>query len=285
MTEHTLIALVDGSAYSESVCYYAAWAAKRLNAKVKVYHVMGPREGSDSQDLSGAIRLGARSRLLKELSELDEKRGKLSQEQGRAILEDAQGIISPNGVVDVETRLRQGDPLDTILLKEENADLILIGKRGETRGTLDGHLGSNFEQIVRGSHKPILVANHAFKTIKNILVAFNGGTASLKAVDYIAQSPLFSGLEVSLVYAGKETPKIEKSMQEASEKLAAVNMVAKTVIKDGTPETILSQMTKSHDNQILVMGGYGHSWLRTVLTGSTTTHTIQSCKVPIFIIN
>ena len=64
MSTDTLIALVDGSAYAESVCHHAAWIAGRTGAGVKVYHVMGRRQAPDQQDLSGAIRLGARSKLL-----------------------------------------------------------------------------------------------------------------------------------------------------------------------------------------------------------------------------
>ena len=58
MTTNTLIALVDGSAYSESVCHHAAWIAGRTGSKVKIYHVMGRRDMTEKQDLSGAIRLG-----------------------------------------------------------------------------------------------------------------------------------------------------------------------------------------------------------------------------------
>jgi nucleotide-binding universal stress UspA family protein len=45
MQTNTLIALVDGSAYAESVCHHAAWIAARTGAKVKLFHVMGRRYG------------------------------------------------------------------------------------------------------------------------------------------------------------------------------------------------------------------------------------------------
>src|SRR5699024_6813041 len=128
------------------------------DAKVKVYHVIDRREGADRQDLSGTILLGARSSLLAELSELDARRAKLAQTHGRAILEDAQAIIQAEGV-EVETRLRQGDLLETVIAKEDTGDLIVIGKRGEAANLARLHLGSNLERVVRSSHKPIFVAN------------------------------------------------------------------------------------------------------------------------------
>ncbi|MFN3846616.1 MAG: universal stress protein, partial [Paracoccaceae bacterium] len=72
-----IIALVDGSIYSASVCDHAAWVSARTGAAVELLHVLGRREGADKQDLSGAIRLGARTALMEELAELDAQRSKL----------------------------------------------------------------------------------------------------------------------------------------------------------------------------------------------------------------
>ena len=87
-----ILALVDGSIYSESVCHHAAWAASRLNAGVDLLHVLGRRE-APTGDLSGTLRLGARTALLEELAELDAQRAKLAQAKGRLILEDAKAVI------------------------------------------------------------------------------------------------------------------------------------------------------------------------------------------------
>jgi hypothetical protein len=92
----TLIALVDGSIYSKSVCDHAAWLAQRTGAAVQILHVLGRREVPVA-DFSGAIALGARSALLAELGALDAQRAKLVQQKGRAILEDAQAIVSGAG--------------------------------------------------------------------------------------------------------------------------------------------------------------------------------------------
>ena len=75
MTEK-ILALVDGSIYAESVCHYAAWAAQRLGAPVEAMHVLGRREAPEKADLSGALRLGARTAILAELAQRDPKGGK-----------------------------------------------------------------------------------------------------------------------------------------------------------------------------------------------------------------
>ena len=88
-----IIALIDGSIYSESVCGYAAWMATRSDAPLELVHVLGRRQAPESQDLSGSIRLGARSALLEELADLDSQRAKLISHRGRAILEDARAFV------------------------------------------------------------------------------------------------------------------------------------------------------------------------------------------------
>lgn len=283
MTKKTLIALVDGSGYSESVCHHTAWIAGKNDWKVKLYHVMGRRDAAESQDLSGAIRLGARSELLAQLSTLDEARAKLSHAHGRAILDDAKAIITGDDNIEVETRLRQGDLVETVTAKEETGEMIVLGKRGEAAGHATEHLGSNLERIVRASHKPVFIANRAFKPVEKVLVAFDGAASSLKAVDFIARSPLFAGMKVALVFAGKETAEIRKSLESAVSTLMAGGIAADTIIESGEPEKVLSRLTAQDGHELLVMGAYGHSRIRSLLIGSTTTEMIRSCRVPVLI--
>lgn len=109
-----ILALVDGSAYSKSVCHHTAWIAGRLNADVDVMHVLGPREGGAPRDLSGAIGLGARSALLEELARADEQRARLAQAHGRAILEDSEAILRAQNVGTIKVHLRKGDILEAV---------------------------------------------------------------------------------------------------------------------------------------------------------------------------
>ena len=176
--EAKIVALVDGSIYSASVCDHAAWISQRTGAPVELIHVLGRREASDTHDHSGAIKLGARTALLNELAELDAQRSKLMSRKGRAILEDASAVLAREGVTDISTRLRHGDVVEAVAEVEAGARVIIVGKRGENAEIAKGHLGSNLERIVRASHKPVFVASRAFKPISKVLVAYDGGERS-----------------------------------------------------------------------------------------------------------
>lgn len=276
-----IIALVDGSIYSESVCHHAAWIAQRTAAPVELIHVLGRREAPEKTDLSGAIRLGARTKLMEELAELDAQRAKLVSHRGRAILEDARAIVDQDGVTEITTRLRHGDVVEAIGEIEGEARVIVIGKRGEAADFAKGHLGSNLERIVRAAHRPVFVAARAFKPIDSVLVAYDGGSSAMKAVDHISRSPLFQGLAVTVVTVGSETPEIKKGLGDAKALLKAAGIDAETRVVPGQPETELGKLVEEEGFGMVVTGAYGHSRIRTLVIGSTTTEMVRSCKVPV----
>ena len=277
-----LVALVDGSIYSKSVCEHAAWLANRMAARVEVLHVLGRRE-VPSNDLSGSIALGARSALLAELSELDGQRAKLSQQKGRAILEDAEALLKDAGVAEISSRLMMGDIVETLKDAETDADMIVIGKRGEAADFAKLHLGSNIERVVRTANKPVFVASRAFKPIKQILVAFDGGASSIKAVDHIAGSALFSRLPVHVLTVGNESEEARGKLDAAKSKLEKAGHAVTSDIRAGQPEKIITSVVEEGGYDLLVMGAYGHSRIRNLLIGSTTTEMIRSCLVPVML--
>ena len=276
-----IVALVDGSAYSASVCDHAAWVSDRTGAPVELIHVLGRREAPEKQDLSGAIALGARTALLEELAELDAQRAKLVSHRGRAILEDARAILEKAGVAEINTRLRHGDLIEAVAEVEADARVIMIGKRGEAADFAKGHLGSNLERIVRACHKPVFVVSRSFRPIAKVLVAYDGGVSAMKAVDHIAHSPLFQGLEIHVVTVGTDTPEAHKGLADAKASLKAAGIEAQTSILPGQPESALGKLVDEAQFDMLVMGAYGHSRIRSLIIGSTTTAMIRSCKVPV----
>ncbi|SFQ64969.1 Nucleotide-binding universal stress protein, UspA family [Roseivivax halotolerans] len=280
---HKIIALVDGSAYSKSVCDHAAWIAGRGAYAVELMHVLGRRESGAGSDRSGAISLGARSSLLEELSALDEQRAKLSIVRGRAILEDAKALVD---AADVKTseHLRHGDLMEAISEKEGDAEMLLIGKRGEAADFAKGHLGSNLERVVRAVSKPLFIASRAFRPIGKVLIAYDGSASAMRAVDYVARSPLYTGLKIKIVTIGSATDAAKKRLEDAKAMLSAAGLDAEIGILPGQPEDALGKLIEEADFDHLVMGASGHSRLRSLFVGSTSMEMIRTCKVPILLV-
>ena len=160
---------------------------------------------------------------------------------------------------------------------------MLIGKRGEAADFAKGHLGSNLERVVRISHKPVLVASRAFRTVGKVLIAYDGGASAQKAVDYMATSPLYRDLTLELAMVGGPDPERQRKIEAAATTLRDAGLDASARRVEGQPETALARLVEDDGFDMLVMGAYGHSRIRSLMIGSTTTQMIQSCKVPLLL--
>lgn len=279
-----LLTLIDGSSYSQSICDYTAWIALRTSASVELLHVLGRRDVSSAPaDLSGNLNVDARDNLLAELASLDEQKAKLSQKRGRVILIEAKAKVLASGVLNVSTKLRHGDLIETVNELEADSDLIIVGKRGESADFAKLHLGSNLERIVRASHKPIFVASRSFQTVQRFLIAFDGGPSSLKAINHIARGSLFPGLQCHLLTVGSETPQSHDALGSAKKRLRDAGYEVEASFIEGQPDISIAAYVESKKIDLLVMGAYGHSRLRNLIIGSTTTEMIRSCKIPVML--
>ncbi|MEM7744412.1 MAG: universal stress protein [Pseudomonadota bacterium] len=275
-----ILACVDGSVYVDSVIDHAAWLSGRTGLGVELLQVLGRREATAS-DRSGRIVAGARRKLLEELAELDAERAKLLHQEAWLVLDEAKSRLESAGVSDVTQALRHGDLVPTLHEREDGAAYVVVGKRGEAADFAKLHLGSNLERIVRSSQRPILIASRAFRSIQRALVAFDGSKSSLKAIDEISRSPLYQGVEILILTAGDRTDSASTSLDRAKSQLDAAGLAAMTRLEPGPPDTVIANAVATENVDLLVMGAYGHSRLRTLVIGSTTSELIRACQVPI----
>lgn len=278
-----LTALVDGSTYSKSVCDHAAWIARGADLDVELMHVLGRREAGGGGDLSGSIKLGARSQLLNELSDLDEQRAKLAIQRGRAILDDAKALLESAGIA-VKVHLRHGDLVEAIAQKESEAELVLIGKRGEAADFAKEHLGSNLDRVMRSVAKPLFVTARDFQPIDRVLIAYDGSPSATRAVQYVADSPLYAGLSLTVVTFGQDTAAARKSLADAKAILTRAGRDAASEIRPGQPDQALDALIQEERFDHLVMGSSGHTRFRAFFVGSTTIEMLRVCQVPILLV-
>ena len=279
-----IITLIDGSAYSDSACDHAAWVAEKTGYGIDLLHVIDHRPGrSGPMNFSGNLTLGARSELLEKLTKHDEEGARLAREQGRLIVDAAKAHLEGKGLTDIQTKLRNGDLLEAVKDVEEAARVIVIGKRGEHADFAKRHLGSNLERVVRIAHRPVLVTSRAFKAPSRATIAFDTGPSIAKAVDHIAKGKLFAGMEIHLLHVGEATDALVTAMEAAASKLRERGFTVVIETSLGDPDAIFTEKAESGDIEFLVMGAYGHSRLRNLIIGSTTTQMIRSCPVPVLL--
>ncbi|MEL6208681.1 MAG: universal stress protein [Pseudomonadota bacterium] len=277
-----VLACIDGSVYADSVADHAAWAAGRLGLPVELLQVLGRREAASS-DRSGRIVAGARRRLLEELVTLDAQRAKLVQREARLGLEEAKARVEGAGSADASISLRNGDLLETLAEHERDAALVVVGKRGEAADFATLHLGSNLERIVRASQRPIIVTSRAFRPISKVVIGFDAGPSARKAVEAFATSPLYAGLSVVLVTVSEPSESAQAALDQAASRIGASGHHVETRVLPGKPEEVISALLEEEEIDLLMIGAYGHSRLRSLVIGSTTSALIRSCRVPVAI--
>lgn len=270
-----VVACIDGSASTQSVCDYASWAALRLETSLTLFHVLDEARYPTETDMTGNIGLGSRETLLNQLAELDQQRSKLALEQGHHMLESAKNRAQEDGVSEVNLRQRHGDLAESLLELEDAMRLLVIGLHGKDT-TRTKRVGSQLETVVRTMHRPILVAPEEFVEPKSVMLAYDGSDSSRKGIRLLASSPIFKGLPLHLVMVGDDTNDNRASIESAANHLRELGHNVQFDIRSGDVETTLHAYQNEHHIDLVVMGAYGHSRIRQFLVGSTTTSILQT---------
>lgn len=281
----TLIACIDASRYAEAVCDHAAWAAGQLGATVELMHALDRHEIDPVRsDRSGTLGFGEQEALLEELAALDEQRGRLALRRGRSLLDEAAVRLRAAGLTEIEAHQRHGTLVETIAERQASVDLIVIGKQGEATGRVGTKLGLNLERVARAIRTPLLVSSQAFRPIRRVLIAFDGSRGARKAVAYVANTPLLAGTACRVVTVGDDHGGAREQLAGAVELLATAGFETTSDVLPGHPEQALAAETEASCADLLVMGAHGHSRIRTLIIGNTTTALLRSSAVTVLMV-
>lgn len=278
-----ILACIDASTYATSICDHAAWAASRTAASVEVLHVIARSETSRPHvDMSGSIGLGASEALVEELTRGEEAQSRIAQRHGREMLDGAKLRLIEAGVREVMLTHRHGEVAETVTELEASADLVVIGKRGETHNLAQNHLGGQVERVVRGSIRPVLVVPRIFLPIRKVIIAFDGGATARKAVEFIASNSLFDDLDYHVIMAGADSAEARQQIAWAEQAMGRRSRTTFSLLS-GHADVAIKNALGHMEGELLVMGAYGHSRIRELIVGSTTTTLVRTAKLPVLL--
>ena len=282
-----ILLCTDGSLFSQSSYQYAAWLATRLTATVDVIYVTDTRRqaAAEAINFSGSIGLDASEALLDRLVALEHEKAKLDRQHANLILQEAQQLLANNGIENVKLIHETGFLVDCLHEFEAQADLIILGKRGESAEFASGHLGSNLERIIRASYKPCLVTSKQFKPIERLLLAYDDSPSCKKMLQFLVDSSAFKGLQLYIVTVAKSSrdekaiARIEFAKQQA--RSGGFEPICCSI--EGNPEIAIAQCAEENKIDLLMMGAYGHNRIRHLVIGSTTTQILRSSNIPVLL--
>lgn len=171
------------------------------------------------------------------------------------MLETLKSRAQQTGAVVPAAKQRHGEIVESLREVESTVRLFVLGKRGESAQIAEQHLGRTIERVVRSLHRPILVVPPVFTPPRNILIAFDGSATTRS-----------------------------EQLEWAAEVFRAADIETSGGIVSGHPDAVLTAAIAAHDVSLLVMGAYGHSRIRHVLLGSTTTTMLRTTHIPLLLL-
>jgi nucleotide-binding universal stress UspA family protein len=274
-----LLICTDGSNYSEEACRYGAWLAQQTGAEVNVLYVTDIRqfEVPAVADLSGSLGIQPYEGMITQLQEMEEHKAKFVEEQSMKVFETQD--LAKRTTFSHETGLLT----DVIDGYAKEADLIILGKRGENANFATEHLGSMLERVIRAASKPCLVTSRAFKPIDSVAIAYDGGESCKQALRFMADNELFRALNTHVITAveGHNEDAAAAHLAEAEGIMNAAGLYPTCQLLTGEVETAIAEYVKKAKVDLLIAGAYGHSRIRELLIGSTTTELLRRCHVPV----
>lgn len=277
-----VLAGIDGSSLTNAVCDYAAWIATRVGAPLKLLHTIDHHpETAIQTDLTGNIGVDSCDHLLEDIIELERQRSKLRLQQGKQILQAAKERVIQAGIAEPITNQRHGSLVESLIELENDIRVLVIGVRGKAHEHQPDKIGAKLESIIRSLHNPILVVNAEFKAPQRIMIAYDGSKAADKAVDTVANSPLYKSLICHLVCVGKD----ESAIKAATDKLinaGGIEVIAETL--SDKPEQVLCEYQEKFDIDMTVMGAFSHTRVHDWLLGSFTVKMLTHSHKPLLLL-
>ncbi len=281
-----VLACIDGSALTESVCDYAAWISQKVEAPLKLLHTINHHhETSVTSDFSGNIGLGAQEHLLEEITNLEQQQSKLKLQQGKLMLQAAKEHIEKKGISDATSTQRHGNLIEAVIDLEDSIRVLVLGLRGQVHENQENQIGAKLEAVIRSLHRPILIVNSNFKTPERIMIAYDGSPASDKAIDMVTSSPLYKGLICHLVCVNNNENTAANLLEKATNKLQSADNIEVISAKlKGKTERELCTYQEQNNIDLTVMGAFSHTRLHDMLLGSFTHKMLVNTNKPLLLL-
>lgn len=274
-----LLVCIDGSDYSVEACKYASWLAIQSGASIDLLYVTDLRQFQVPAiaDISGSLGIQPYEGMIDQLREVESYKSEFVKEQALQVFKEHDLLES------VQFHHETGLLVDEIEAYAKTSDIIVLGKRGENANFATEHLGSTLERVVRSASKPCLVTSRKFKKIDHVALAYDGGKSCRRAVQYMCDHELFKAFDIHLVSVVEGHKEAESAalLKEAEKMLNSKGLYPACQVLQGEVEKAIADYVQRSGIDLLIAGAYGHSRIRELLIGSTTTEFLRRCHVPV----
>ncbi len=265
----------DGSELAQTGAAYAISLAQSFKAHIQGIYVIDVKllEGPFLQDLSASLGTAPYVNYQGNISMLLEERGKSAL---KALSEACEAAGVP-----CETTQASGVVPRVIVEHSGLADLIVMGRGGEHNEWLDGLVGSTAEAVIRRSELPVLITGTPQPGHERVLMAYDGSTHAQNALRTAVAFAEMWKTSLNILIVGEESNSVAAA--EVTGYLEAHGVTGQVIEAPGDSGEQIVAHAKSTDADLIVMGAYGHSKVRELVVGSTTTYVINHATCPVLL--
>ena len=174
-----------------------------------------------------------------------------------------------------------------VVARAAYSDLVMLALNCPPGLSILERLTSGMQTILQRTPRPVMVVPTAVSPLQHALLAYDGSPKSEEAL-FVA-TYLASRWQIQLTVAtvssngnGKlETA--ERILSRAKTYLGLAGVSANYLVRIGPTANTLQEVSENVGADFMIMGGFGHSSMRSLVLGSTLNHILLTYKQPILI--
>ncbi len=186
---------------------------------------------------------------------------------------------------------QQGASAEVIIEEMKYHDLLVLGRDSRFFYSEPDRDTRTLAKVVKGGVAPTLVVTEEYREIENIMIAFDGSSASARSLkSFVHLLPYGKDIEIDLVNVadGESSEAMDKSATvlnkaETYLKTHNFNYITKTVLEKGEPGLRILDRQLMKNPDLLLMGAHSVSAVKRAAFGSTTHYMITSTMGPLFL--
>jgi nucleotide-binding universal stress UspA family protein len=171
---------------------------------------------------------------------------------------------------------------DAICEKARIADLIVMGKYGESGEWPGPLLGSVAETVVRQADKPVLLVSEKYQAIDRILAVYDNGRSANYMLHCAANLAEKLRIPITVLAVSDDKGKGKAILEEAQLYLEAYEIEVEPLLNDGEPAEKILSTAEENNIDLICMGAYGYN-IREFLLGSITEHVMREALCPVLL--
>jgi nucleotide-binding universal stress UspA family protein len=284
-----ILVLVGGGDSDLAVFTTALGVAQPLGAHLEFFHVqVDPGEAALWQPHAEFARGSAMRKMMQRLETERVMRTAVARDDFVQFCE-LHGISITDqprfdGEVSASWHEEMGEADRRLMSCARHYDLVAVGRPTRPNGLPPDLL----ERLVLGSGRPLLIAplQPSDPLLGTVMVCWKETTEAARAVG--AAMPLLAKAErVILAGVEEDDPSLAGGLADLSRQLAWHGVRAKIEFMPaaGAAGEMLMATARSHDANLLVMGGYGHGRAREIVFGGFTQSVLESAEMTVFLMH